>query len=319
MHSRLWLGGALLSAVSALAICLTACSGHAPPPKMVPTGPSATRVEDLSGEYCYFGFDFNVRSYGRSIHDIPFLPVGDLGSPALVSLQATNDRLVFRYAASDGSEHEYCFDFAPYKAAWHDSSLVVKHSIVPIPLPISGGFDVSGHSRESRIFKLADGRLVMTDSTRHKGYEQQGRSGNFYAETRTVAIILDLATGGCDAGVEGRPRQPWFERGADLRDPACAAQLEAQIASILVQRKQDSAAAALAASRAVDSLVTGALSSADFAVLPEPEQVFFFKVAKKSSGCVLKLYYREKRFRRGGGASYSSFASRPLPACACND
>lgn len=312
MHKRLGPGFAVPGLfVAAIALSLAGCAGRVPPPSMVPAGPAMARIEDLTGDYCYYGLDFNVRSFGRAVDTIPFIDVRHLATPTLVSVRATAERIVFLYTASDGSEKEQVLDLASVKAAWDGASLVVKHSLGPFPLPMPSGFDFAGHSRESRLFKLADGRLVMTDSVQDKGYKQQSGLGSFYTEERTVAVILDPATGACDA--EGRPLQPWFEFGADLREPACAAQLEEQITAILVEKGETAEASALAASTTLESFVGGA-PSLTFSASPRPGKSYSFKVVKKKTGCALKLYLIVgRRF------THSSFASRPLPDCACND
>ncbi len=312
--------GFLLSAVSTL----IACASDVPPPGLVPTGPPVTRLEDLTGDYCYFGSEYNVRSFGRTVDGIPFLPVGDLGTPTLVSVQATPERIVFRYTDANGEEKSQDFEVTG-RAAWQGASLVIKESQGTSVLPLPGAFDVTSHSRESRIFKLADGRLVMTDSARSKGYSETGsysvsasglhatKQPTFHRAERTVALILDQAAGGCAASTDGRPRQPWFEKGVDLRDPVCAAQLEDQLAAIMVQKEEPPEDAALAANLALQSFFQGE-STLNFVASARPGWRYFFKIVRKKSGCVLKLYERQKPH-----VEYTSFASRPLPGCACND
>lgn len=310
----------LLSAISSLAACVT----DVPPPGLVPAGPPVTRIEDLTGDYCYVGPDYNVRSFGRTFDAIPFLRVGDLGRPTLVSVQVTAQRIVFHYTDANGEEKSQDFEVTG-RAAWHGASLVVKESQGTSVLPLPGAFDITSHSRESRIFKLADGRLVMTDSARSKGYSETGsyevseggfhatKQPTFHREERTVALILDPAAGGCEANADGRPRQPWFEKGLDLRDPVCAAQLEDQLAAIMVQKEEPPEDAALAANMALQSFFQGE-STLNFVVSARPGWRYYFKIVKKKSGCVLKLYSR-----RSPHVQHMSFASRPLPGCACND
>jgi hypothetical protein len=102
-----------------------------------------------------------------------------------------------------------------------------------------------------------------------------------------------------------------------LRDPACLAELEEQLTAIIVQKDEKPEAAAIAASDTVESFFHGKPSLA-FLVSTRPYWRYYFKIVKNESGCVLKLYFREKT----SGAvelAYPSLASRPLPACACND
>jgi hypothetical protein len=314
----------MLSAVLALAACVSSV----PPPGLVPTGPPVTRAEDLSGDYCYYGLDYNVRSFGWSVDAIPFVRIDDLGTPTLVSVEVTAQRIVFRYTGRDGAQQTQDFEVTG-KAVWQGASLVVERSEGTSVLPIPGAFDITSHSRKSRIFKLTDGRLVMTDSVRSKGYSETGThslSGTgmhsetkptFHRQERTVAVILEPAVGGCDANAEGRPRQPWFERGLDLRDPACAGQLEDQLTAIMVEKGEDPEAAAIAASDTLESFFRGK-PTLDFLISTRPDWRYYFKIVKKKSGCVLKLYFREKRSGIATVA-HPSFASRPLPSCACND
>lgn len=315
-------------AVSALVLSLAGCTSNVPPPGLIPTGPPVTRLEDVTGEYCYYGPDFNVRSYGRGVEAIPFVPVMDLGMPTLVSVQATVEQIVFRYAGPDGSAKEQVFDVAGSKAEWKGPSLVVEQSLGTVFLPLPMAFHISSRSRESRLFKLKDGRLVMTDTVSGKGYSEAGSASfsgsgvhsvtqpSFHREGRTVAVILDPATGGCEANIEGRPRQPWFNRGPDLRDPACSAQLEEQLAAILADKGEAPEASALA-SQTLESFYHGS-DSGNFLVSSQSGGKYSFEVVKKGSVCVLRLYAKSK----GGKSAFNNvtyFAKRPLPACACND
>ena len=300
----------LLSLLVVLA--LTACVTNLPPPEMVPTGPRVQRPEDLSGDYCYYGRAFNVRSYGRAVERIHFIPVAELNAPTRITVEASEQRIVFLYTGADGSAKRHVVEVQGF-AKWKEGSVVVEGSSPAVPLPASGGFQISSAYGRSEIFKLTDGRLVMTDTAGSKGYSEINHEPSFHRDEVTAVLILDPATSdGCD-DLEGRHLQPWFEHGLDLREPACAAELENQIASILVEKKVGAEAAALAASEAVAPLMKAG-STRKFTASPEPGVRYQFGIVKKKSGCVLKL---EMHYKKHFGIS--SHASRPLPGCACND
>ena len=75
----------------------------------------------------------------------------------------------------------------------------------------------------------------------------------------------------------------------------------------------DPEAAALAASDTLGSFKRD-MPALEFSASPAPDKRYFFKIAKKKSGCVLKLY-----LFLGRPIGHSSYASRPLPVCACNN
>jgi hypothetical protein len=286
---------------------------------MIPEGPAVTRVEDLTGDYCYYGYEFNVRSYRRAADLIPFVDVKALGIPTLVSVQATPEQIVFRYTGSDGSEKEQVFKIVDGSALWREDGLVVKAFYGPyIDRSTVTGADFSGGSRESRLFKLADGRLVMSDSVSRKGYsEDAGGYGTFYEDEYSVAVILDPAIGGCDAEAANRPLQPWFGSGPDLREAVCAAQFEAQLAEILVEEGETPQSAATLAAETLESLREGS-GSRFFSVSSESGARFSFEVVKKGSGGVLRLDTIEKAPAPGWNWRVT-LPKRPLPGCTCND
>ena len=296
-----------------------------------------TRVEDLTGDYCYYGHEFNVRSYRRAADAIPFVDVRALGTPTLVSVRATPEQIAFRYTGSDGTEREQVFKIVAGKALWREHALVVKSSqgvaissstmtdfVVKssqgVVISSSGGpeTDYSGGSRESRLFKLADGRLVMSDSVSRKGYSESpgGGNGTFYENRDSVAVILDPAIGGCDAETTNRPLQPWFGTSPDLREAACAAQFEEQLAAILVEEGETPKSAATLAAETLESLHEG-LGNRFFSVSSKSGARFSFEVRKKGSGGVLHLRTHE------GGRPRTNWSltipKRPLPSCTCND
>jgi hypothetical protein len=327
----------LRSAAAAWLLSVAACVSSVPPPALIPEGPAMTRVEDLTGNYCYYGNEFNVRSYRRAAEAIPFVDVRALGTPTLVSVRATPEQIVFRYTGSDGSEREQVFKIVAGGDLWRKDALVVKNSQgvvissshayvvknsqgVTIYGSTGTGTDYSGGSRESRLFKLADGRLVMSDSVSRKGYsEDPGGYGTFYESRDSVAVILDPAIGGCDAETTNRPLQPWFGTGPDLREAACAAQFEKQLAAILVEEGETPESAATLAAETLESLHEG-LGNRFFSVSSESGARFSFEVRKKGSGGVLHLTALEKPPAPGWNWNWSlTMPKRPLPGCTCND
>lgn len=317
-----------LAAISGLALALTACTSgthslqvHSEVPRegLIPSDAAVTRVEELSGEYCYFGPDFDVRSYLRSPDKIPFVDIGVLGEPTKVTVEASAERILFAYTNDDGVETQEVFTPAEFGALWQENVLVIpwgrsKSRFFVIPFLF---WHISSSGRESRLFKLTDGRLVMSDSFGEGGFTEQGQSDVFFSRKEAVAVILDPSTGDCAADALGRPRQLWFERGLDFRDPACAVQLEKQLAAILIDQGETLETGTKLANETVETLSRGEGDSKSFSVSDFAGPRYSLELARKRSGCVLRLWKREKH-----NSSYTNrlwyIAKRPLPDCACN-
>jgi hypothetical protein len=303
--------------LAAVALVWVGCSSSAPPKGIVPAVPLLTQVEQLSGEYCYVGPDFNIRSYRREPAAIPFVDVAALGRPTKVSVTASPQEVIFRYTDTDGAAREETFLPANFRAVWRDGAFEMEGEGGSGLEGSSGGIYVYGSSRESRLFKLADGRLVMTDSVRTKGYSEEEGHANpvFHAYEATVAVILDPVADGCEAGAVSRAPQPWFGSGADLRDPACAAELEEQTKAVLVDQGEDPEVAAGCSKDAIGTLRAGPGSREFF--ISTPGAAYGFDIARKDPGCVLRLYYRRRPHSQVTDNIFY-LAKRPLPGCVCN-
>lgn len=322
-----------LAAISGLALLLIGCASDVPRKDFAPPAPAATSVEQLSGEYCYYGPDFNVRSYRRPAKAIPFLDVEALGQPTKVSVEATTERIVFTYTDVYGEETQQVFLPSRFRAVWREDALVIPwegsrvnvgKSIVPgiVFGTIFGVWEFAGWERESRLFKVADGRLVLSDSFRIKGYsERHKQGGTFYEREDSIAVFLDPMMGDCTADASDRPLQPLYERGLDLRAPACMAQLERQLASILAEKGEAAEAAEALAHDRVTALSARGENWADFSVSSPSGVTYKFDFGKNKAGCVLRMYGRGKKGHHFSSSVESHiwfFAKRPLPDCACN-
>ncbi len=318
-----------LSAVFGFFLLLTSCTvTDVPPPTLLPAGPPAARIDEVSGEYCYYGPDYNVRTFRRGIGDLTFFDAGALEPPALVSVDASTDRIVFCFADRDGADRSQAFDVVEAGGQWTGGSLLIPRRAAP-------GFHIHGatgkgtsyfrHGSESRLFRLPDGRLVMSSSFivkgvhTEKGEEKGSIHPTWFEKEDSVVVILDPAVGGCDADPSGRPFQPIFEPGLDIRVPACVSVLEEQVASILVEKGETPESAAAAAGERVRTL-SSAAEALRFTVSTESGEVgrsYSFRVTASPVACTLELTRREKKTKKGFGYGVPSFASRKLPGCAC--
>jgi len=327
-----------LAAASGLALLLTGCASDTPRKGFIPSGPVTTSLEELSGEYCYYGPDFNIRSYYRSPEAIPFVDVSAFGEPTKITVDATAEQIVFTFTGDDGVQRQQLFQLEKFKAAWRENALAVSWEqgggrklspgeavasvLIGVPaglvIGILTGFEFSESGRESRIFRLPDGRLAMTDSFRTTGYSDRGRG--FYEEEDSVAVFLDPAAGDCAGGPPDRPMEPLFEKGLDLRDPACAAQLEEAIVSILVEKGEAPETVAAVARETVIGLRNDEKLWTEFRVAPAPIVSYVFVVGRSGTKCRLRLESRTKSGKNSvvtvGGIFLSG--KRPLPACACS-
>lgn len=291
-----------------------------PPPGMAPKGTSVTRIEELGGTYCYYGPDFSVRSYGKSIEDIPFLPMAQMAIPSTVAVDANSREVVFRFVGPGGVVQQATFDIPARRAQWHGSALEVE---------TSGGWGIHGSTGsasavswnwgEGRMYRLTNGTLALSFAASSNKYVHEKQHFDRLLRTkRSVVVLLEPMVGYCGGDHWPRTAQRRFEKGADLASPACEASLAEQIASILVQKGETPVAAADAAATRVSSFRNGE-ETADFLVETEAgSRTYSFRVKAEASGCTLNLYRRTKVTKR---SSYrgDSWASRPLPPCTCND
>ena len=327
-----------------LALSLAGCASDAPPPNLIPPPPAEATVEQLSGDFCYFGPDFSLRTFRRDPKLIPFLDVDALGEPTKVSVEATAERVFFTYTNRDGVEVQEAFLPAKFKARWKEGALVVPWKEIrpnvagmiginvvgnALGLVLAGmfhsdsyspGLYLGGRNRESRLYRLADGRLVMTDTFRASGDLKQGdMASSSWERQDSVALLLDPAAGDCSAG-PGRPPEAWYGQGVDLRKPDCAAELEEQTVAILVAKGEEPVQARPAVKEGLAEVLAGEEAGTTFHVLCPEGVTYTLWFGKDASGCAVKLMEHERK--RGKGVSRTTWSSgtqrRPLTACDCN-
>jgi hypothetical protein len=331
----------LTSAGCLLALALTGCASDAPPPNLIPPARAEATVDQLSGDYCYFGPDFNLRSFRRSPSLIPFFNVEALGEPTKVSVEATAEQVCFTYTNRDGVEVKEVFSPATSRARWKDGALVVPWKEVRPNVGVMIGANVAGNvlglvlagllhsdsysphlylggrNRESRLFRLSDGRLVMSDTFRASGdLKEADMASGSWERQDSVALLLDPAVGDCRDGPT-RPPEAWFDEGVDLRVPVCADQLEAQFASILMEKGESEEVARRLAGETVDFLVNEGRNWAQFQIESPPSSTYKFAVRRNEDGCFLRLYRTVKK-KGKWTFDLGSHVERPLPECACN-
>jgi hypothetical protein len=121
------------------------------------------------------------------------------------------------------------------------------------------------------------------------------------------ALIACLMLAGCTTVAQ-----------VELSDDACRATFQNAIASILVEQNETPDVAAQLAEKTDVMLERARLGPRPFAISSSSGTDYEFFVEKKSSGCLLRLYGRQKGF-----TSYTNnltyIATRPLPGCACKE
>ncbi len=285
---------------------------------MIPQAPRSARIEDLSGRYCYFGFDYNVRTFGQDLAAIPFVAAADFREPTEVIVRASPDAIHFRFTDRDGAPQSHTYEIAARGARWHDGVLLQKRSsgLRVNGLIFFGDTDYSVETEEARIFRQADGQLVLSWTIRNKGYTTGENEGGFRVE-RSVALLLPPRVGTCEVDTGKLRMQPWFEPGPDLRDPTCAEVLEDQVVSMLLEYKETQENAEAAAAEAVRSFRDGT-EAAHFKVESRSGAGYRFAVTRGAASCKLRLTSRDKPIRHGH-MQVGSLKSRPLPGCVCNN
>ncbi len=124
----------------------------------------------------------------------------------------------------------------------------------------------------------------------------------------SILAALVVATGACTSVAQV----------SNLAEPACAAEFERQLSSILVQENEKPEVAASLASKCRLALVSRNLGPRPFLISSSSGTDYTFFAQAKSAGCLLRLYGRQKGF-----VSYTNnltyIATRPLPACTCTE
>ena len=102
----------------------------------------------------------------------------------------------------------------------------------------------------------------------------------------------------------------------NLSDDACRVSLETGLEGVLAAQGETPENASALANRAITVLALGNLGPRPFLVAAPSGTDYSFFVEKKKSGCILRLYGRQKGF-----VSYTNdltyIDSRPLPGCRC--
>lgn len=104
----------------------------------------------------------------------------------------------------------------------------------------------------------------------------------------------------------------------ELSDDACRGTFQDALSSILVEQNEAPDVAAKLAAETREQLERVGLGPRPFLISSSSGADYEFFVEKKSSGCLLRLYGRQKGF-----TSYTNnltyIATRPLPGCACKE
>ena len=120
-------------------------------------------------------------------------------------------------------------------------------------------------------------------------------------------IVLGFATGCATMG-----------RIANLDEPACGSAVSQAISTILRSQGEKPGTAATLADQAVKTMVLVNLGPRPFFVASPSGTDFIFFVQFKKSGCLLRLYGRQRGF-----LSYTNnltyIATEPLPQCICSE
>ena len=102
----------------------------------------------------------------------------------------------------------------------------------------------------------------------------------------------------------------------NLTDPACQTSLETELVAVLLGQGETLDDSTALAQRTATILAVGRIGPRPFLVASPSGTDYSFFVEKKKSGCILRLYGRQKGF-----VSYSNnltyIDSRPLQGCSC--
>jgi hypothetical protein len=104
----------------------------------------------------------------------------------------------------------------------------------------------------------------------------------------------------------------------DLSQDACSRSFQDALASILVEQHEAPAVAQKLADDTREAIERTQLGPRPFVISSSSGADYEFFVEKKRSGCLLRLYGRQKGF-----TSYTNdltyIATRPLPGCSCRE
>lgn len=171
-----------------LAMVATAC--YTPGRSLAPAGSSIDRSRNFSGSYCFTSG--SSREYRSGIGALPFLPMWDVHEQSIITVAQTGEALAFSYTAKDGSRKQQTFDLTKEAATWDGGTLVVHPGFAANP------FGFIHTSRTATMYRLADGRLVMTDTHIDTGL---GCGLVPYREKAEVVLSMRPALQGCASAI----------------------------------------------------------------------------------------------------------------------
>lgn len=104
----------------------------------------------------------------------------------------------------------------------------------------------------------------------------------------------------------------------NLTDPSCQSTLAKELASVLVGQGETPEIADVLARRTLTSLTAIDLGPRPFLVSSSSGADYSFFVERKKSGCILRLYGRQRGFVRYTN-NLTYIDSRPLQGCSCRE
>jgi hypothetical protein len=173
---------ALIAAMLLLASC-----NYSPMHPLAPTDVPIASERDLSGSWCFTSG--TSRQYGTGA-SIPFIPQYELHEESVITLRYDGNAIVADYTSRDGTRKQSTYDIAKEDARWLDGKLVAHPGAPGNP------FGWYHQTSEAKIYRLADGRLVMTASTTDTGLACALVP---YREKNESVIVMRPATKGCPA------------------------------------------------------------------------------------------------------------------------
>jgi hypothetical protein len=173
----------------AAAALIAAASCYTPGRSLEPTGSAVENTRDLSGAWCFTSG--SSREYRSGIGVLPFAPMYDVHEQSVITVRQNGNEIVFDYTARDGSQKQHTFDVAKADGTWDGGKLVIHPSFGANP------FGIYHSAATATMYRLADGRLVMTDKRSDTGLACALVP---YRETNEVVLSMRPAAGsGCVA------------------------------------------------------------------------------------------------------------------------
>jgi hypothetical protein len=146
---------ALIAAVVLLASC-----NYSPMHSLAPNDVPVGTEHDLSGSWC---FTTGVSQQFGTGATIPFVPTYDLHDESMIAVRYDGSAIVTDYTARDGTQKQFTYDITKSDARWQDGKLIAHPGYAGNP------FGWYHQSSEAKIYRLTDGRLVMSSSTTDTG------------------------------------------------------------------------------------------------------------------------------------------------------